>query len=315
MRDGIAEIVRQGENFLVTTHLDADGDAIGSCFAFCFALERMRKKGVVYLAEEIPYRYSFLPHPSPIVNEVPKEAFDAVFVLDCAKLSRIGGSYELIRESGVPIVSIDHHNESEPFGLFNLIDEDASSTAEILYFLFKDLGLEITYEIALNLYTAILTETGCFRFENTNEKAFFICQQMVKCGVVPSFVAKMVYESHPVERFHLLSLVLSTLSLYNDGKISLAYLSQDMLRKANARKEFSDGFVDYLKEIRGVEVAIFVREIAPRKHKVSMRSRGSIDVARILSRFGGGGHTNAAGCVMEGDFEEVKARLIDAVKL
>jgi phosphoesterase RecJ-like protein len=314
MKDRVLAIIREGSKFLVTTHVDADGDAIGSCFAFCFALRGMGKRAVIYLQEEVPYQYSFLPRPSPIVSKLPEEEFDAAFVLDCAKLSRVGDGYQALKGKA-PIVNIDHHTESEPFGLLNLIDESASSTAEMLYFLFEEMGVGITYEIALNLYTAILTETGSFRFENTSEGAFFVCRELVRRGVDPSFVARMVYESHPVERFHLLSLVLSTLSLYKDGKVSLAYLTQHMLRKVNARKEYSDGFVDYLKEIKGVEVAIFVREIGEGRHKVSMRSRGNIDVARILSRFGGGGHTNAAGCVMEGDLEDVKERILEAVTI
>jgi phosphoesterase RecJ-like protein len=315
MFQGIKDAIDKGERFLVTTHIDPDGDAIGSVFALCFALKHMGKHAAAYLKDEIPYRYRFLPRPEHVVHhQLPGDGYDTTFVLDCGNFFRIGDGYERLKGNGF-IINVDHHDTSEAFGQVNIVDERASSTAEIIYLILKSLGVRFDFDIAVNLYTAILTDTGSFRYDSTTRRAFSICEEMTEFGVVPSRVAAEVYESHPKERFELLCLALSTLDVREADRIVMAYATEEMFRKTGTNRDYTEGFVEFLKEMKGVEVAAFFRQIGERKFKISMRSKGDVDVAAVAQTFGGGGHRKAAGCVMEGDINEVKNKLAGAFAL
>lgn len=305
----IRNIIKSGTTFLITTHIDPDGDAIGSTFSLAWILQEMGKDPIVYLRDPIPYMYQFLPKPRKVVHAtLPNGAFDAIFALDCGNLFRVGNGYERLKDMG-PIVNIDHHTTNEAFGVINLIDEGASSVAEMLYNLFACLEAPLAFEPAVNLYTAILTDTGSFRYPNTNPEAFRICEEMIRFGVSPSYVAQMVYENHPKERFQLLGSVLATLETYNGDSVAIARVTQDMLRTTGTTKEYTEGFVEFIKEIRGIDVAILVREINAQQCKISMRSKGNTDVAKICNLFGGGGHRKAAGCTIDGTVFEVREKL------
>ncbi len=310
----IKELTDKGETFLITTHIDPDGDAVGSAMATYFALVAAGKKAHVYLKDNVPYRYSFLPQPPEIEHKVPEAKFDGIFVVDCGNFFRVGEGYEKLKGKGT-LVNIDHHDTNEAFGELNVIDERASSTAEILYLIFKSLNVPFDYNIAANIYTAVLTDTGSFNYENTNSRAFLICEEMTRFGVSPAYVAGQVYESHPKERYHLLCLVLSTLQTYSNDRVAVAGVTKEMFEKTGTNREYTDGFVEMIREIKGTEVACFLREIGPGRYKVSMRSRGRVNVASVASTFGGGGHKNAAGCVIEGSLEEAKSKLVGAFTL
>ncbi|MCS7280647.1 MAG: bifunctional oligoribonuclease/PAP phosphatase NrnA [Desulfobacterota bacterium] len=312
MPQKIKKILKKNESFLLCTHVDPDGDALGSLFATYFWLRQMGKSVRVYLEDRIPYRYAFLPRPESLEVQIRDLNFDAVFVLDCGDISRLGKSYELISRHTL-IINIDHHETNRRFGKINYVRPNASSTAEIIFNIFSSLGTKITWEIAINIYTAIFTDTGSFRFPNTNAKAFQICGKLVRYGISPAYVAEMVYENHPKERFLLLSEVLRTLEVSEGGKVGIALITSDMYRRANASYEHSDGFVEYIKELRDVKLAIVIRELENGKCKVSMRSKDDLDVARICQTFGGGGHKNAAGCVLEGRPDKVKEIIKETV--
>jgi bifunctional oligoribonuclease and PAP phosphatase NrnA len=307
----IREAIDRGQHFLVATHIDPDGDALGSAFALCFALRSLGKEASVYLKDDVPYRYAFLPRPEPVLREMPKSGYDTVLVLDCGDLSRVGNDHNTLNHMGY-LINIDHHETNDTFGQINIVDERASSSAELLYLILKALGVKLSYEIAVNIYTAVITDTGSFRYESTTPRAFSICEEMTGLGVVPSYVAGEVYESHPKERFALLCLVLGTLELFLNDRIATAFVTQEMFRKTGTDREFTEGFVEQIKEMRGIEVACIFREVEDGKFKVSMRSKGSADVARVAHQFGGGGHKKAAGCTLEGSITEVKKELIGA---
>jgi bifunctional oligoribonuclease and PAP phosphatase NrnA len=310
----IKEVVEKGSRFLLATHIDPDGDALGSAFALAFALETFGKEAQVYLKDEVPYRYRFLPRPAHVVHQLPSsDGFDAAFVLDCGELFRVGEGSDGLKANY--LINIDHHDENGAFGQINILDERASSTAEILYLVLKGIGANFTFDIAINLYTAILTDTGSFRYDSTTKRAFSICEEMTDHGVVPSKVAAEVYESHPKERFQLLCLVLGTLETFSEDRIATAHVTDEMFTKTQTNREFTEGFVEEIKEMRGVEVACFFRQVAPNKFKVSMRSKGDVDVALVGRRFGGGGHKKAAGCTLEGSIEDVKNTLVEALGL
>ncbi|HVN25720.1 MAG TPA: bifunctional oligoribonuclease/PAP phosphatase NrnA [Syntrophorhabdales bacterium] len=310
----IKEILANGKEFVVTSHIDPDGDALGSAFALAFALGKLGKEAVVYLKDKVPYKYEFLPQPPNFVRAISANKFDAVFVVDCGDFFRVGNDHEKLKEQG-PIINIDHHDTNEAFGYLNIIDERASSTAEIIYAIIKALDVKIDHDIAMNIYTAILTDTGSFRYNSTNSKAFLICEEMTHLGVLPSYVAEKVYESHPKERFLLLCAALTTLETYRDNRIAFVQITDDMFRKTGGSREHTEGFVEFLKEMRGVEVALVARQIGTDRYKISMRSKGKIDVASAARHFGGGGHKNAAGCVLEGSIDQVKKLLVEAFRL
>ncbi len=310
MKTKIKKLIMEGQDFLVTTHIDPDGDAIGSAFAFAFALRSLGKKATVYFNDQVPYRYEFLPGPQ-ITHTMPHGMYDAVFVLDCGSLFRIGKGHEgaaLLK----PLVNIDHHDTNDLFGTVNLVDKKASSTGEIIYRLLKYLKITIDKNMAENIYTAVFTDTGSLRYENTSLSAYRVCEEMVKAGANPSQIAMMIYENHPKERYLLLGEVLRTLATYN-GTVAIAHVTGDMFEKTGTNSEFVDGFVEFIKEIRGIEVAVLMRELDKDLYKISMRGKGTIDVAAICNMFGGGGHRNAAGCRIEGTIEETRRKLLDAL--
>lgn len=315
MKAKIKRLIEEGQTFLVTTHIDPDGDALGSAFAFALALRSLGKEATVYLRDSVPYRYEFLPGPPNVVHAIPEEKYDAVFVLDCGSLFRVGDDHERIASLAPVVVNIDHHETNDRFGHVNLVDSAASSTAEIIYRVFKLMKIKADPGIAVNLYTAVFTDTGSLRYDNTSLAAFRICEEMVKAGVEPGRVAMMVYENHPMERFLLLGEVLCTLRTYGDGRIAMARVDSGMFERTGTNREFTDGFVEYIKEIRGVEAAVLIREINSHLHKISMRAKGTVDVAAICNTFGGGGHRNAAGCRIEGTIGETEKKLLRAFGL
>ncbi|MGD0487975.1 MAG: bifunctional oligoribonuclease/PAP phosphatase NrnA [Syntrophorhabdales bacterium] len=310
----IRETIDKGRRFLVTTHIDPDGDAVGSAFAACFALTGLGKDAAVYLRDSVPHRYRFLPKPAAVQHVLPENGYDAVIVVDCGDLTRVGDGHASLKQKGL-LVNIDHHAAGQAFGQINIIDERASSTAEILYLILKSLHVQFTFDIAVNLYTAVVTDTGSFRYENTTERAFSICEEMIGFGVSPAHVAAKVYENHPKERFQLLCLVLATMETAREDRIALAHITGDMFSRTRTNPEHAEGFVEYLKEIDSVEVACLLRELGSGRYKVSMRSKERVDVASVARTFGGGGHRKAAGCTLEGDLATVKKILIGAFSL
>jgi bifunctional oligoribonuclease and PAP phosphatase NrnA len=308
MFNKIRNIIRDGKRFLITTHIDPDGDALGSAFSLYWVLKSFGKDPHVYLRDNVPYRYDFLPAPTDLVHTLPREVFDAVFVLDCGDLFRIGDGFEQIKDMGI-VISIDHHETNEAFGFINVVERSASSTAEVLYRLYKSMKIDFSYNVAINVYTAIFTDTGSLRYDNADPAAFLICEKMVEAGVKPSYVAQMVYESHPKERFLLLGEVFGTLQTFDQNRIAMAHVTEEMFRRTGTTSEHTDGFSEEFRKIRGVEVSVFIRQTGERRYKISMRSKGVVDVALVCSRFGGGGHKNASGCTIDGDLVDVEEQL------
>lgn len=310
----IKEIISEGKRFLITSHMDPDGDSLGSVFSLYWVLKSLGKDPHVYLKDNVPYRYDFLPRPSDLFHTLSEETFDAVFVLDCGNLFRIGDGFERVKNIG-PIISIDHHETNEGFGAINIVERGASSTAEILYGLYKSMKIDFSYNMAINIYTGVFTDTGSLRYDNAAPTAFIICEKMVEAGVKPSYVAQMVYESHPKERFLLLGEVLGTLRTLDGNRIAMAHVTEEMFHRTGTTSEYTDGFSEEFRKIRGVEVSVFIRQTDEKRYKISMRSKGIVDVSLICGLFGGGGHKNASGCTIDGDLEEVEKKLKKAFNI
>jgi len=314
MINRIAEIIRKGRRFLVTSHVRLDGDAVGSELALYEALRGLGKEAVVYNQDRTPQVYAFLPDAGVIVNRLGSlDGFDAVFVLDCSEIERVGD--EAPRIAGVRrIVNIDHHISNDRYGHLTLTDPEASSTGEMVFRLLDGMGVEITKDMAVNLYTAILTDTGAFRYSNTGPGTFAVAGRLLEKGADPAGIAQQVYETHPAVKFRLLALALSTLEFDWQGKIAALTVSKRMLDEAGAQWEHTEGFVEYPRSIEGVQVAVFLSEIGEGFFKASLRSKGRFNVEAVARRFGGGGHINASACRVSGDAETVKKRLFEAIK-
>ena len=313
----IATIARELENnerFLVATHVNPDGDAIGSLGALALVLEGMGKQVVAYCQDEVPGFLRFLPYADRIVREISgSDHFEVAVVLDCGELDRIGSAVEVLQHVR-KIIHIDHHSSSDDFGQINLVQPECSSTAEILYEIFQAIPVSLTPEAAENIYTAILTDTGSFRFANTTPKALAIAAEMVALGVLPEKVAGEIYDSMSPERIELLSLSLNTLTLRKNGRVAAMHVSRRMLEETGTSLIDTDGFVNYPRAISTAEIAIFFREMAADEGNVSLRSRGGLNVAEFARIHGGGGHHNAAACRLRGSLAEVVNKILTAAE-
>lgn len=234
--------------------------------------------------------------------------YDVCFVLDVGEFRRAGK--ELVSFQGIgTFINIDHHLNCEQFGAINLIDPQASATGALIYRMIKAAGHEINYATALCIYTAVITDTGSFRYSNSNPEAFAIAGEMIAQGVNAWDIAEKLYESQPQQRLELLAQALATLSVSPRGDYASITVTLDMYERTGAIPELTDGFVNYPRSIRGVEVAVFFREMSAGLYKVGFRSKGKVDVSALSTAFNGGGHHNAAGCTIAGAYDDVKQQV------
>lgn len=295
----------EARTVLIATHVNPDGDAIGSSLALAETLKKLGKRVVVYDRDPVPYMFTFLPLAADFVSRVPEnEIFDLLLLLDCSELSRTGDvlpKFTGYRQLGC----IDHHVTNDFFAQVNLIDAEASATAELVYEVISRLDPMFSREVAINLYTGIITDTGSFHYANSTPRSFAIAGEMVNRGVDPWMVAQHVYESEPASRLQLLGAVLQTLKIAPDGKAACVMVTREMYEQTGTNAEHTDRLVNYPRSIAGVEVAFLLRQDAENSYKLSFRSRGNVNVASLAQEFGGGGHKNAAGCYLTGTADEI----------
>lgn len=310
--EDIVHEIKKREKILITTHINPEGDAIGSSLALALALSSIGKKISFYTADPVPNMLKFLPH-CEMIKQVKKvnERFDAVIAVDCGDLGRVG----FLSADNIPgdvLLNIDHHKTNDNFGTFNLVEEVVAS-AELVYQVIRDLSIPITPEIATCIYTAILTETGSFRYANTNKNAFKISEEMVGFGADPWAIAEQVYNRNSHGRIRLIGQILSNLGISDNGKIAWIIVREQMYKETGTTKEDVEDIINFPRSIEGVEVAILFRE-SKNDWKLSLRSNGNVDVSALATEFGGGGHSMAAGFFIKGDLEDVKQRVIGRVE-
>ena len=219
---------------------------------------------------------------------------------------------ELVNFKGIgKYINIDHHLECDRFGHVNLIDPAACATGALVHRIIKCGGYGIDYDTALCIYTAVITDTGSFRYSNANPEAFAIAGEMIATGINAWYISEKLYESQPRQRLELLAQALSTLTISPCGAYASVTVTLEMYTRTGGCSELTDGFVNYPRSIQGVEVAVFFRELEPDKYKVGFRSKGKVDVSELAAAFGGGGHHNAAGCTVSGAYEDVTSRVFD----
>jgi phosphoesterase RecJ-like protein len=311
----IIDQLQKSQSVLVASHANPDGDAIGALLATGLALKAMYKDVHMYNQSAIPAVYRFLPAVNLISQQMDDiKKYDTIVVLDCGSMQRVGAKATEFRKCRV-IINIDHHMTNTQFGDLRLIDANACATAEIVYRLIKKLGVTFDCPIATAIYTGILTDTGSFRFSNTNQQAFTICADMIASGANAYEVAQNVYGHYSLGRIKLLNLALDSLEISANGKLSIMSLTQDMLDMTHTQAEDIDGIINYARRIEDVKVAALIHEVAGngrerRQYHVSLRSDGDVNVALIAAQFGGGGHASAAGFSVEAALPELKEKII-----
>src|SRR6187397_1485467 len=306
----VADAIRSHDRFLVTTHENPDGDALGSLLAMTLALRSLGKNAVMYLAGEtpLPREYSWMPF-GDLRRTVPDDAGTRVLLaLDCANESRLGPDPEVLHSSPL-VVDVDHHHDNSRFGAVNLVVADASSTGEIVRDLLRELDVELTPEIAEALYIALVTDTGRFQYTNTTPETLRLAAELVEAGADVHRVFQGVYESVQFAKLKLLARALERAQVYEGGRIVVSYLLRTDFTEVGAAEPYSEGIIDYLRAVEGAYMAVLIRE-PPREsgptRRVSLRaSVDELDVSAIARKSGGGGHRQAAGFSSEASIEEI----------
>ncbi len=311
--DTIGQIVAaidRNQRFLVATHIRPDGDAIGSVLAMASMLRKMGKNADAYCQDPAPPSQEFMFGVHDILhNGVEVRHYDVAILVDCGDKHRVGERLE--SELGhVPLlINIDHHISSTPFGDIYWVEADASSTCELLYDLCHKLPVALDETIATQLYTGILMDTGSFRFANTTRKALEVAAELVDAGAAPAYIAEQVYDSVSPNRLRLLGEMLADLAFHADQRLVTGVITPAMYERTDTTPTDSESFINYLRSVNTVQVAILFRAETDGRVYASLRSKGDVDVASFAQRHGGGGHRRAAAFRVEGNFDALRRQL------
>jgi bifunctional oligoribonuclease and PAP phosphatase NrnA len=295
MLEEVLNQIGKRQKFILTSHARPDGDAVGSALACCQILRSMGKQATVVLSDGVPGIYTPLPFSdSVLLNTEQAPEAEAVIILECDSVART-------RLTGLErhyLINIDHHATARPFADVNWIDTNACATAEMIFRLAREAGVKISPEVATCLYTAVLTDTGSFCFNGTTEHTFALAQELVRCGADPVRIAHNVYFATQLSKMRLLGAALS--GLQRDGSLAWMHVDRATMDRCEAHDEDCEGLVNYALAIQGIEVALFFREEADGRFRVSLRSKGAVNVAVVAEALGGGGHECASGCCVDG---------------
>jgi phosphoesterase RecJ-like protein len=313
--EAFREFVDAHLEFLVTSHVDPDGDALGSSLGLALALRQIGRTVIVVNESPVPELLRFLPGSETVrkPEQVPAR-FAAAFVLDCSSLDRAGSVAARCLAPGAAIANIDHHWGNDTFGKPRLVNVEASATAELVFDVLEACHVPVTPEVAECLYTGLLSDTGGFRYANTTSRALRLAARLVDRGARAAHVAEMLYARKSEASLRILGLALTSLESRQGGQVGALTISREMFERAGATPEDADGIVQYAKSLVGARVGILIQEIAPEEVRVSLRSDGSVDVNEVAAGFGGGGHKNAAGLRALGSLGEIRGRLFAAIE-
>ncbi|MGH2956854.1 MAG: DHH family phosphoesterase [Solirubrobacterales bacterium] len=308
--DLVVEEIRAGDRFLLTTHENPDGDALGSLLAMHHFLGALGKDSVMFMAAKefpLPVEYRFLPLEE-VFHEPPADLTDRVVIfLDCGNIDRM--PVDFLKGNGNKVLNIDHHHDNTRFGTVNLVDVDASCTAEILYELAGLLGVELNLEMANALYVGLVTDTGKFMYENTDARSHRMAAALIEAGVDVNDTYRRLYEHVPVEKLSLVARALEGIELHDGGALAVTYISTGDYESTGAGEPLTEGIIDHLRTIDGTAAVAVVRDQSEHgraARKVSLRSTdGRVDVSAIARKHGGGGHRRAAGFGTDLGYEEV----------
>ncbi len=307
----VLRFIRQNDRFLVSAHVNADGDAVGSVIAVYMLLEKMNKQSMMVLHDRrVDIRFNYLKYFDRIRNPEEAAGFDigSAIILDVPGVKRLGDVAGLLPERS-KIAKIDHHPVEDDFAALSLVDEEASSTTQLIYEVIELSGITVDVEMAKTIYTGIVYDTGRFSFSNTRARDMYIGGKMIELGVSPSEINNRIFFENSFQALRTIGRGLANLESHFNGKVNIIYL--DYQEMNNGDQSEIEELANYSVAIRGGEIGLFVREVRPAFHKISFRSKGDVDVNRVAKVFGGGGHTRAAGCRIEGTKQEVIGLVLD----
>jgi len=315
--DKAVNTIKKYNNFLITVHVNPEGDALGSELGFYNLIKKLGKRGTMLNDDSIPYGFDFLQQTKLIKrfkNNYPKLNFDCFVVLDCADLKRTGGVCGL-NENKKPVLNIDHHISNRGFGDANWVDPSASSCSEMIYRLYKKFKVGLDRDTALAIYTGIMTDTGSFHYSNTSSFTFKAASELIQSGIDVSNVYRLVNENIPLADMKLLLKVLPKMKIYAQGKIAVFEFEKKFFNGKKASVDLGDMILTFGRLIKGVEVVLLFKENPGQNNnvRVNLRSQGGLDVNKIASFFGGGGHTRAAGCNLAGNIKDVSNKVISKI--
>jgi bifunctional oligoribonuclease and PAP phosphatase NrnA len=300
----IVSRIQSGQRFIVSSHQRPDGDAIGSAMAMAFALESLGKDVDVVFDAVPPHFLAPFPGVETIdVVEVVEDAYDAAIIMECGALDRTGVR-GLDRS---PVLNIDHHVGNTRYGTVNWIDESAAACTELVFTLTEALGVALTPEIATHIYLGVLTDTGSFHFSHLTPRTYEIARRCVEAGADPQWIARTHYDSSTLGRVKIFGAVLNGMQLDPSGRVALLTVTQELARAADATYDDTEGLINFPLTVKDIQAVAFFKEMADGTWRVSMRSKGAVDVRAIAAQYGGGGHVNAAGCSAEGELAALQA--------
>lgn len=310
MLSQVVELIENKQKFAITTHVRPDGDGVGSSLGLCWLLNSLGKSAEVVVRDDVPPAYSTLPGAEQIrkLSSIDTE-YDAVFIIECSDIERPG----ILGLDSQFTINIDHHATCAHFGTINWIDPTASAVGEMIYNLCKAIGGRVTREIAECLYMALVTDTGSFHFSNTSDRTLKVASELIKAGVKPAEISEAVYNNYPWSRIELMRQVLNTVRRDPTGRVAALRQTLEMKVIAGAIDGDNNGFVNMPLAAREVVASVYMREVGPGQYRVSLRSKGDINVAKVAEKFGGGGHRNAAGLNISGDWDEMEEELMSAL--
>ena len=319
----IIKEIKKYSRFLVTSHIDVEADALGSELALTSLLRKLGKSAFIVNVSPTPAGYKFLPGVKKIFSFSAQDVkcyqrlnsmnFEAVCVIDCSTRQRIGHLANLL-DNDVPIINVDHHLDNTNFGRANWVDFKASSAGEMVYHLFKAAGVRLDRNDALNIYTAILTDTGSFRHANTRSSTLKISGELLKFGIEPDKVYAQVYENSSVQDMAIIIKIISTMRFAAGNKLAWIEIGQREFNKIKGKPEILDRILDFAKLAKTVKVVIMFCQLNQRLTKLSLRSKSPIDVQKIAKGYGGGGHKRAAGCIVKGSLKRVEQKVLRRIK-
>jgi len=305
----LLSFLNEEDNFFIATHINPEGDALGSSLALSMALESIGKQTTLYDKDHVPEFYHYLPGYQKFTHAASLHTtFNLpLILLDCNTLDRAGLEGLNFRYSAV----IDHHKTESDFGDIRWVEPEAAATGVMIFYLIKELGIKITREIAINLYSAIAIDTGTFRYSSTTAEVLRVAAELIETGANPAYISQSLYETWSEERFTLLIMALNTLEIRD--RVAITFVTREMFKKTGTGPEDTENFSSLPRMMKDIKISAFFREIDDNHWKVSLRSRGDINVARIATLFEGGGHKNAAGYKIKGSLEYVKESLLKTI--
>jgi phosphoesterase RecJ-like protein len=300
--------IQAGRRFIVASHQRPDGDAVGSAMAMALALRAMSKEAVVVTDAALPAFLQPFPHTGAIrITTGVAEAYDAALIMECGDLARTGVA-GLDRS---PVMNIDHHPGNSGYGAVNWIDESAAACGEMVFTLIEALGVTLTADIATHIYLAVLTDTGSFRFSHLSPRTYEVARRCVEAGADPRWIASTHYDSNSLARIRIFGAVVNDMAIQADGKVALLWITRRQMSDLGGTSDDLDGLINFPLTVKDIEAVAFFKEVADREWRVSMRSKGAVDIGAIARQHQGGGHANAAGCSATGELPDVQRQFAD----